>query len=138
MFFRTVWLHGDCTMFTTWIPPRLKALFRLRKPLRAKLHDVFRPRLEALEDRVLLTVRTRTVAQGGTLELRGVLSGSGGITKTGQGTLTFGAASANAYSGETTVVGGLLQLDNGTSAGPAVAIPGSLTISSPVSSGKIL
>ena len=78
------------------------------------------------------------MAQGGSLGLAGLLSGSGGFTKTGQGTLTIGGASANTYSGETVVVGGLVQLDKGTSAGPNVAIPGSLTISSPVSTGKTL
>jgi len=54
------------------------------------------------------------------------LSGSGGLTKTGGGTLIF--LNSNSYSGVTTVNGGTLQIDNGGS----IATPGlgSIVISS--------
>jgi len=53
---------------------------------------------------------------GNTITLSGILSGSGGLTVIGSGTLEL--ADANSYSGDTTVTAGALQLDAaGTSAG---------------------
>src|SRR5205085_9688589 len=49
-----------------------------------------------------------TVASGGTLQLGGALSGSGGLVKTGLGTLQLNGAEANTYTGLTDVRGGLL------------------------------
>lgn len=61
----------------------------------------------------------------GALTLSGVLSGPGGFTKTGPGTLQLSGTAANTYAGDTAVHEGLLQL--GKSA--ATAIPaGKLTI----------
>ncbi len=48
---------------------------------------------------------------GGDIGLAGLLSGSGGLNKTGPGTLTLSAA--NTYSGDTAVSGGTLQLPSG-------------------------
>jgi autotransporter-associated beta strand protein len=53
---------------------------------------------------------TRTVdAASGNIALGGVLSGAGGLTKTGAGTLTLSAA--NTYTGTTTLLNGELVLD---------------------------
>ncbi len=48
---------------------------------------------------------------GGDIGLAGVLSGSGGLNKTGPGTLTLSAT--NTYSGDTAISGGTLQLPSG-------------------------
>jgi autotransporter-associated beta strand protein len=52
-----------------------------------------------------------TVATNSTLNLSGALSGTGGLAKGGVGTLLFSGASANTYSGATTVNQGTLLLN---------------------------
>ena len=68
-----------------------------------------------------LSSLTINAAFGGNLFLGGVLSGSAGIRKTGQDTLTLNGASANTYTGLTFVSDGLLQLEKGDATGPRIA-----------------
>ena len=65
-----------------------------------------------------------SVATNAGLNLSGSLSGSGAVTKTGDGTLIFSGASANVYSGVTTVNQGTLALTKSISN----AVPGALII----------
>jgi len=58
----------------------------------------------------------------------GVLTGSGGVTKTGLGTVTYFADFADTYAGATFVTAGTLKLYCGTSGSPQVAVPGYLEI----------
>jgi autotransporter-associated beta strand protein len=69
------------------------------------------------------------VASGGGLQLGGFLGGSGGVRKSGPGTLTFNGA-INTYTGSTDVDGGVLQLDEGLPGQSTIAIRGELHISS--------
>jgi autotransporter-associated beta strand protein len=87
-------------------------------------------------------VRTITVASGGTFEIDGIVSGAGGITKAGVGTLNLGnGGSPNTYSGGTTVNGGVLNLGVNSglgtgavtvSAGGELDLGGGLTVSNPL------
>ncbi len=52
----------------------------------------------------------RTVAGATTLDLSGVISGTGGITMAGLGTVIFSGAGGNSYTGPTTVNQGILEL----------------------------
>ncbi len=52
-----------------------------------------------------------TAASGGSVTFSGALGGAGGISKTGTGTVTLSGASANTFTGLTTVTAGTLQLD---------------------------
>ena len=67
---------------------------------------------------------------GGNISLAGVISGSGGLTATGGGTLLFTAI--NTYTGPTTVSSGTLQLGDGT------ANVGSLTSNISAASGAVV
>lgn len=69
------------------------------------------------------------------LTLYGEISGPGGLTKRGTGTLTFGSLYvANTYSGATIVEEGTLHLANGS--GPNVAIVGNLVVGDGVGGGS--
>ena len=76
----------------------------------------------ALEKTVTANV-TNSAATG---VLSGVISGAGGITKTGAGTLTLSGAAANSYSGDTLVSAGTLNLNKTT----GNAIVGNVTVNS--------
>jgi len=78
------------------------------------------------------------VASGGTLELGGVLSGNGGLIKTGAGTLQLMGPDANTYTGLTDARGGLLRLTKGAAGQTAIAVPGNLQILSSADSNTIV
>jgi autotransporter-associated beta strand protein len=63
-----------------------------------------------------------------TLDLRGAIAGAFAVTKTLPGTLVFGGASPNTYTGLTTINSGTLELQK--PAGTA-AVPGALTVNGP-------
>ena len=67
---------------------------------------------------------TVTVATNSALNLGSVISGTGNLTKSGDGTLIFSGAVSNTYSGVTTVNQGALLLSKTTSN----AVPGALVI----------
>jgi len=69
---------------------------------------------------------TLTVSGNGTVGLDGSISGSGGVTKNGTGTLRYGGGTANTYSGATLVNAGTLLLTKTLSNSSVVA--GTLTI----------
>ena len=84
------------------------------------------------------------VASGGELDLNGALSGSVGITKTGNGVLRLTAA--NTFNGPTNVNAGQLQLDNSAALGSSassvtvalfagVQLDGGVTVGNPLSIG---
>jgi autotransporter-associated beta strand protein len=73
------------------------------------------------------------IAGGGQLDLGGALSGSGGLTISGGGTVAMTGASANSYTGLTSLDQGTLLLDRVGS----TAIPGDLTIGDAVDTALV-
>lgn len=102
------------------------------------LADASTPMTLQLTGATSTTNRTITVNTGGvtidvsqaanTHTLGGIVSGNGGFTKTGPGTLVFNAL--NTYSGNTVVDGGTLQLNASNSGAGVGGIIGTLTINS--------
>jgi len=68
--------------------------------------------------------------EGGTnvLTLSSVISGTGGLTKTGLGALVFASVNNNTYTGTTRVLRGPLRLANASIGGSRIAVPGPLVI----------
>ena len=67
--------------------------------------------------------RSFTVATGDELDIKVPITGTGGVTAVGPGTVVMQASVANTYTGTTTVLDGTLKLNS-----TAVAIPGPLVI----------
>lgn len=65
------------------------------------------------------------ISSSGSLELSGVISGTGGISMSGSGTYIFSGSTANSYNGDTIVNAGTLLLDKSV---PIAIRYGSLTI----------
>jgi fibronectin-binding autotransporter adhesin len=66
-----------------------------------------------------------TASGNGNVTMTGVISGAGGLTKTGTGTLTLSGAASNTYTGPTTVSQGTLVLAKpGSVLAPAITIGG--------------
>ena len=70
---------------------------------------------------------TLTAASGGTATFSGGISGLGSVSKTGLGTVAFSGASANTYTGTTTVSEGTLELSKTSGVN---AIAGNVTVNS--------
>lgn len=68
------------------------------------------------------TDRTVTVNNSATSTFSGVISGSGGFSKAGSGTLVFSGSSANTFSGATTVSAGTLTLSKAGALGNTSSI----------------
>ncbi|MCX5653800.1 MAG: autotransporter-associated beta strand repeat-containing protein [Planctomycetota bacterium] len=67
---------------------------------------------------VFLASNTNVNVWSGTLTLPGTVSGPGGLTKTGTGTLVLSNSSANLYGGTTTVAAGVLRANFGAGLSP--------------------
>jgi autotransporter-associated beta strand protein len=74
---------------------------------------------------VLGTAETGVGVDAGSLAIDQVITGAGGLTKVGAGTLTIGGTAANTFAGATKVNAGTVEL--GKPAG-VVAVPGNLTV----------
>jgi len=68
------------------------------------------------------------IASSGSLQLPGQISGTGGFTKLGAGSLTLGGPAANTYTGTTTVRDGTLLLDKDTATASDGAMSGPLVV----------
>jgi autotransporter-associated beta strand protein len=66
-----------------------------------------------------------SVGTSGGLALNGIVSGTGPLTKVGQGSLTLGGASANNYNSDTVISNGTLNLNK---SGSLVAVPNNLVL----------
>lgn len=71
---------------------------------------------------------------GGNTTLSGQLSGAGGFTKTGDGTLTITGTAANTFAGVTTVLDGTLALNGGGGAANNALIVGNIVVGDNVNS----
>ncbi len=71
----------------------------------------------AIGGNVTLSSSLVTGGNNNSTTFQGVLSGSGGLTKTGSGVFTLSATGGNAYSGTTTVSAGTLLVSNTTGSG---------------------
>lgn len=71
------------------------------------------------------TLVTTNTASDGELILHGVMAGAGGLTHRGNGKLRLGGSTENTFTGATTLVAGVLELDK---SGVATAIPGALVV----------
>ncbi len=80
------------------------------------------PNLETVNlNMVFTSTHTINAAAGGTMAINGVISGAGGITKTGGGTITFSGSSPQTYTGASAINAGTLTLDYVTgSPGPNI------------------
>ena len=74
------------------------------------------------------TAATVTVSNGGTLALKGSLTGTGGLTKSGNGTLSLSNPTANQWSGPTIVTAGTMI--GGTQNGGDIYQTSSITVNS--------
>lgn len=75
-----------------------------------------------------LGTQNRTILVDDSAVMSGVLSGSGNLTKEGDGTLTL--SGLNSYTGKTIITGGVLAVnaDNGLGSYPATFVPDQLTL----------
>gem|GEM_PF-518832 len=78
---------------------------------------------------VLGAIRNCDVAAAGQFTISSVISGTGGLTKTGLGAMSL-TGTANTYTGSSTITGGILAIaaDLSLGAAPAAATPGALVI----------
>ena len=76
---------------------------------------------------VNLGTTTKTMTVSNTSTFAGSITNSGGLIKSGAGTMVFSSTNVNTYGGATTINGGILKLQK---AAGSNAIPGSVTINS--------
>lgn len=82
-----------------------------------------------------LTLHARTNVSN--LEMRGRISGSGNITVTGLGRVTFGMLLTNTYTGLTRVLGGELGLRGGTAASPIPTVFGDVIVGDGTNAARV-
>jgi autotransporter-associated beta strand protein len=86
--------------------------------------------------------RTFQVADSATLSIAADIAGTGGLTKTGPGTLTLTTNSTSTYEGSTSITGGVLEVLGSITGTTKVDVSGTGTLSgtgviTPVASGKV-